>query len=589
MGCNTSVLAKAPLPAELQAANRNYFNLAELPITLTATPHRQGLEVKVAGLEQDNLLLALEAGFHSRRYWVADATVHINHGFFIARFNLKPQEEDDSRQGSDDAVRAMTSACKKVDVVPLSAGDEWRADASPIKEYLDGFLGKLSLDSPIKDYLVAPCAAATEKEQLPAMTRMSSNIIADDQYDLRANTARHLAKADKHAVGQGAVVRLTIVREWAPGLRVALAKTIRDSGLRIIMARLSMARRTTRRTVKDTFWLALAGHGVAEQLHVSMQGDMPSWLRSVGASLEVASPRKQYEAFVVSAATSRSEQQEQQGAPAALQRKVAALEYRVEASSWGVQFDGLQKFCGSGMTVAHSGAHVLAFATFYVLEKDMKWRKEPTRSFSTSSFGALMSAARGCAVAEFITEYEPQERCLTIFKVFLNGVLPSRKRAGVRVAAEQLAHMPVQGNEQWGGLEVVRGLRKIHLCDVVNWNTYSLMSKVGKGPDNDMEKWLLQEEAQAVGLTLADIKSKTVTEIFARTVLGKVVHRILETWREEQIAEHAVESVSVKFGDTQELIHGEYRCTMDIYIGLACTSALPPTPFWAQSSNIIGG
>eukprot|EP00931_Biecheleriopsis_adriatica_P105602 TRINITY_DN80161_c0_g1_i1.p1 TRINITY_DN80161_c0_g1~~TRINITY_DN80161_c0_g1_i1.p1 ORF type:complete len:568 (-),score=84.65 TRINITY_DN80161_c0_g1_i1:165-1868(-) len=564
MGCSNSVLAKAPLPAELQAATRKYFNLGELPITLIATSQRQALEVKVVGLEHDNLLLALEAGFHSRRYWIVDATVHMNRGLFFANFCLKPQAED-FRQSITDAERAMTSACNSVDVVPLSAGNDSNG------EVVQRSLSNLSMiHMPTPKFQGRPSP----------ISKKASQIIADSQHDLRATTASQLAQTDQYAAGKGAIVRLLILREWAPGLRVALEKTIQESGLRVIMARLSMATRTARRTVKDTFWLALADNDGAEQIP-AMRGDMPSWLSSIGASLQdataSASPAKHYaphgdlEKELRLGAKDRSKQQV---LPAVLQKKISELEYRVEATSWGVQFDGVQKFCGSGMAVAHSGEHVLAFATFYVFEKDTSGWKSEQHSWS-SSFATLTSVAKGGAVAEFITEYAPQERCLTIFKVFLNSVLPSGKRAGVRVTAEQLAHMPVQGNEKWKGLEAVRGLHKIHLCDVVNWNTYSLMSKIGKDPDDDMEKWLLQEEAKAVGLTLADVKSKTVTEIFARTVLGRMVHGILKIWREEQIAEHAVSSVFVKLGNTQELILGEYRPIMDIYIGLECASALP--------------
>lgn len=257
--------------------------------------------------------------------------------------------------------------------------------------------------------------------------------------------------------------------------------------------------------------------------------------------------------------------------PVALREAAAKLDYCLILSSWGLQFDGLKKFCGSGMTLSTAcGKPVLQFATYYVDQKDVA--KCIDKRGWKSSFVNLKGVFRTNAIAEFLTEYIPQEHCLTISKAFLNGVLPSGKGAGARVTAEQLPHMPTS-NQHWNGPGALRELRKIRLCDVVNWNTYCLMSMVGKEPADETEKWFCHEETKAVGLTLAELLSRSTCQIFMKTVLGKMVLGILKTWREEDVGDYIVESVSVEYEAAMEFVQGEHRPVMNIDVFLKLNSA----------------
>mmetsp|Transcript_71278 Transcript_71278/g.164829 ORF Transcript_71278/g.164829 Transcript_71278/m.164829 type:complete len:119 (-) Transcript_71278:87-443(-) len=84
----------------------------------------------------------------------------------------------------------------------------------------------------------------------------------------------------------------------------------------------------------------------------------------------------------------------------------------------------------------------------------------------------------------------------------------------------------------------------------------------------EAEKWLLQEEAKAVGLTLAEVNSMPIAQVFARSALGKLVQGILQIWRESKAVDKIIESVTVRFSSQHELILGEFRCMMEIELEL---------------------
>jgi hypothetical protein len=404
--------------------------------------------------------------------------------------------------------------------------------------------------------------------------------------------------------------------------------------MRIVMARLSISRSSSKRTIKDTFWLAgeaearavcqpesegqgqvsdgdspaKVTRGNLEQPHqranrrastalrpaqrqltkaiTGASGRSPNWLNELQESISNAQPNPtaanlsddQGGFDVVLAQTVGHDLC---GFPEALQSKLADLEYKVEqAPDWGLQFDGISKYSGCGMSVAHSGQHVLEFSTFY-LKTPSQDGTEKSKVGLGSTFAVLTGLQKQQAVAEFITEYHPDSHCLTIFKVFLNDVLPAGKRAGVRCTAEQLPTMKVPSDIHWNGLDALRKLRVIHICDVVNWNTYSLMSAIGKTLDGEMEQWLLKEEAKASGLTLKDLKTMSTIDVFSKTALGKLTVGVLKTWKQEYSVDHRIKDVSIEYDHgEQEMIFGEYRNIMDIYIQLEApvTSTASPEP-----------
>jgi hypothetical protein len=419
----------------------------------------------------------------------------------------------------------------------------------------------------------------------------------ESESDARTLTPKQLAKVDAGAKKDGAIVRLTILHEWGLGLRHALAQVVDAYGFKVVLARLSLARSHKQCTIKDTLWLAPAAtkgktrsstkDGAAEgEAGRSRSISTESATGSEGPSPKTSSLAKLLSVISEDGVPLDSEIQYLEGEmeldlkveferqvtlqfeelPRGLRALAGGLPYRLSPVETGVLFEGLEKFVGAGMnTTLLEGEHVLEFSTYFVA----------TPSHTKASNSWFGSRGQGSTYAEFVTQYHPTKHCWTIFKVFLNGVLPTGKKAGVHLAAEQLLTIPVAGAHEWDGARAVHGMRSIVLCDVVNWNTYVLLSKVGQGPDSETERWFLSDELSASGLTFADLKTKPVEEIFVKTALGKLVVGILDAWKAGDLRGPSIESVSVNFDfKRQEFIFGEYRTVMDVTITLARDDAV---------------
>jgi len=223
------------------------------------------------------------------------------------------------------------------------------------------------------------------------------------------------------------------------------------------------------------------------------------------------------------------------------------------------------KYSGAGMhTAAGEKEPILEFSTYYVSA-----RRASKEKFSNSIIGLFQQTK---PFAEFVSQYNPTIRRLTIFKVFLNGVLPPGRRAGARTIAEQLLCIPIMG---WDGIATLRKLQEVHLCDIVNWNTYVLLSMVGKGSESDVDEWLLCQELSCSGLTKYELQRGTVEAIFAKTALGKLVRGMLAIWKDEGVVELVIQSVRVRMNASKhELIQGEHRSVMDVFVSLRCVSPI---------------
>lgn len=172
--------------------------------------------------------------------------------------------------------------------------------------------------------------------------------------------------------------------------------------------------------------------------------------------------------------------------------------------------------------------------------------------------------------------------------MFLNGVLPEGQGAGVYATAEQMLCIPIQGigvkDALWDSGAALSSLTAIWLCDAVNWNTYCLMSMVGVDPQSATEDWLVSEEVKAAKMTRQELKTSTQTEVFKKTVLGKVTQRILKHWMEKGVASLEVDDVQVHFDQKGELefIYGEFRKMMDIEVKLRPSTVTVEEPSGAQ-------
>jgi len=571
MGC----CAATPVAnAEVVRATKDYFGLMDVPASVKAIPKGKGIEVHAVGLAVDDILLSFEIGFQHRCFWVKDATVNVWKGLFTAAFELVPRGEE-----SDTEMEEYSQACSHVEAV-------WLQDAPPIKENamakttkprdsikLDVLASALNITSPVKSYMTneEPSSRVSVGSQA-CVTEPQLHI--EDACDARAQTAEQLAVVDRAAARHGAVIRLTMVRRWCPGIRASAMQALAASGLRVVLARLSIARRLENRTIKDTFWLAERQDG--GQRPSGLLERCPQWLSDLSSSLKgvtalPASPAGDGQAWNLDVVRTESIDA-LRGLPQALREEARGLPFRLHAMDGGVSFDGGAKFCGAGMNQAEDGSDVLEFHTYFVRHESTPSSERPVFAMWKDPLLRILSGWSK-SFAQFVTQYDPARRRLTIFKVFLNSTLPAGQRLGARATAEQLLCIPAGGHASaWDGAVAIQQLQQLHLCDVMNWNTYSILSMVGKKPETETEKWLLRQELSSVGLTVDDLQTKPVDIIFAKTVLGKLVHGVLNEWRRSGVAQHAIIDVNVVFSPSKfELVLGEYRPVMDVFLDLEGT------------------
>lgn len=604
MGC---CCCKSGTPAGFNAdagalrAAKHYFELGELPVSVRAAQKAGCIEVTAVGLAQMGLLAALEEGFTKRQFWISDGTTSVRKGLFVGAFKIKPIDQEKS-VSEYDLEQVLSEPCEvdihHLDAIALS---EAEPDAY-IKDYIDSslkrtdqvpsHLGTMQLETP-KNFGLMHVPTQIVKSHEGGL-----DLSLENRVDTRTLTPAQLAKVDAEARNDGATLRLTILHQWAPGLRHALTQSINSFGFRIIAARLSLARSSQHRTIKDTFWLAPSGtEGIcrsptaasvksfrrARRAETNVE-DLPmspakSWRQSQLAqllsmlseeSIELG-PATWNSEFECPSLAGRNISADLQSAassvsadlPQVLLGLARSLPYDLHpALEVGEEFEGASKFVGAGMnTTMLEQEHVLEFSTYMVPAK-------PGVGTSNSWLSSLLQLS---TYAEFVTQYHPTSRRLTIFKAFLNSIVAPGKKAGARAVAEQLITVPVAGAlDSWDGAGAIQQLQEIYLCDVVNWNTYLLLSKAGKGSESDTECWLLEQELTVSGLTLAILKTKAIEDIFAKTALGKLVNGILGIWSQKGIARHSITGVKVIVQpERHEMIFGEYRSVMDVVITLA--------------------
>jgi len=371
-----------------------------------------------------------------------------------------------------------------------------------------------------------------------------------------------------------------VKRKWSSGVRVAIHRMVEVAGFRVRLARISTTKTWMGTWIDDTLWLAGTDR-IAKDLEDITRDHLPPWMAALIEQLEVSadtghSVRSTSSAFSLVGIgdvdvrmrqlSTTTDGQRLSLLPKSLTEKAADLPYWLRPSKDGLDFSdrGIEKFWGCGMSKTHHNVDVLEFSTYYVLsEKDQKSHVKRTME---------LLLGEGPQFAEFITQYDPKLKTLTIFKLFLNGVLPPGQNAGVKATAEQLLSIQVQTvfDEAWNGVSVIRGLKAVWLCDVVNWNSYCLLSMVGRETSSDTEEWMLTEECKASKISRQALKDGTVRGVFPRTVLGKVVCRILDYWREKGVADFEVDEVNIIWNTAGqiEFIYGEFRRMMDVEVKL---------------------
>jgi hypothetical protein len=160
--------------------------------------------------------------------------------------------------------------------------------------------------------------------------------------------------------------------------------------------------------------------------------------------------------------------------------------------------------------------------------------------------------------------------------VFLNGICPSKQNIGAKASAEQL-FAPVWENGATGRGELlpVHKIREIKLKDVVNWNTYAVISFALSQRGTRMDEFgeyfqaSINEELRVANLTRDECKTLPLLDIVLRTHLGKFVTRILDQWHKTTVVRLSCTSAEVSFSNLSEgcdFIAGEARALMAVII-----------------------
>lgn len=292
--------------------------------------------------------------------------------------------------------------------------------------------------------------------------------------------------------------------------------------------------------------------------------------------------------------------------PKALHHALKKLEYSINGPTRvGLQVPGYHKYTGLGLaerTAAYNGEDegtintddgislVLELRTFFI-------KDEPKQVDMASRLRAMMSIEK--AYAEFVSWLDVQKRTWTIYKVFLNEVLPSGQGYGSSAVAEHLLAppelffpaQPGQGGDienekdrSWMGslMDSIPDLEMIRICDIVNWNTYMLVSIAASKTRTCAEvfgehmEWVLKQELQASRMSKEVLKSGTMLEVVLHTCLGKLIKGAVEGFNKKRGVKLEMVSAEAAASRGYENINGETRTRLNVEIKLQRVDSARP-------------
>jgi len=543
MGCGSSSetsVAEAKQALSSGPAAKHFFYLDDLPWSIYASadgPH--GLHLRVIGADQSrgDALQRLETAFNKRGFLVRSAQLFVVGGLADHSFNL---------------------------------------DFSPPKTILSQSM-KTSKSSEVD----------ISSEDLPG-----SSLLAQ-------------WPGGTCAVGPETLLsRLTVKMDHCVGLRAAVMDIPRKAKHHVVYASfqtLPCASDASKLVVHDDIWLQALGdvqNGAARAQAVQKLLAMARGAASRVVVMECLpassekTPEKAYAAQTTSALIAALQEVDE---PRRLQNGKGALKGvpNLEPSPCGLGLvvDGFDKYTGARLamravaspdTAGHEAeAPILEIRTFYVKQDGQ------------SKGGLLSRSARGVFgpsknYAEFVTWLDVASNTWTIFKVFLGPKLASGQNYGAKATAE---HLMGSSDIFFGGgdakscsepVGAIATLKKVVLCDCVNWNTYMLMSIAKSGNVNyfgDHFADVVTQESRASKLTQG-LTTYSLTDIFRHTALGKFLCNILALWNQELQLRLEIKDVEVRYESYYEQICGERRMAMDVEVSIG--ESLPDADLWGR-------
>eukprot|EP00435_Cladocopium_sp_Y103_P030379 s901_g7.t1 len=281
--------------------------------------------------------------------------------------------------------------------------------------------------------------------------------------------------------------------------------------------------------------------------------------------------------------------------PIALRWTHKKLEYAIYPSSAGFVVGGFEKFVGMGLVQRSTQemlngkkdagspcSLVLEMSTFFISKK---------QATAAGHFAELSHMLHDAAVgapcySQFVTWLNLAERTWTVDRVFLNDVLPAGKGYGAEAVSEHLLAPPdlffhtASTLSQFDSfLDSLPDLKKIVICDIINWNTYMLMAVAGcteeeaKAKLGDVLDFALQSELLNANLTRKQLSELALLEVFQHTALGKLCTSVVKKWNAHLKRSMKMETAEVVFGEGNEEIFGQRRPRMAVIVHLATDSS----------------
>lgn len=550
MGCTTS---KSGVGLDGSGA-KQWLRIDDVAATVQAFPRgdgAQGLTVVAAGMDKYGLLGILERAFRQRGFGIESGEWNVKGSLFHANFTLFPmgaKKDDSPVQGFQRLVTPFLSDAGSV----LRIHTEFDSGlVSPAKVYH-------TLGQSIGSYLKVEVEHSMGEELHIGLL----NIV----HDFNGRTVRGL-----HESRPDAESRVQLDSFWidCPEMKSlmdsvfaspnALQQKLRD----VRTALEEEAQKAMDATLSNTTKLPMVETDTTDSLLNALR----------------VADRKALQKLMIEL-------------PAAVMDRVSKTPYELKPSSWGHQIEGMQKYMGAGIVLQSSTsdkeAPVLQFMTLYVQRKDAV-----KGGFASRSLAALKDKQYG----EFTNSIDVNRRSFTVERVFLNKVCPSGQNVGSSASAEQLfAPVWEKGAFGLGELLPVHKIQELKLSDVVNWNTYAVLSvalsekKIRDDVFGEHFQASLNEELRAANLTRDDCKKLPLVQIVLRTQLGRFIQRMLDCWFEWSSVRLNLVSAEVIFKSDYEWIAGEARsvmnvvCRTEVEYGatLAIQSGTTPVKGWVE-------
>eukprot|EP00931_Biecheleriopsis_adriatica_P076064 TRINITY_DN49813_c0_g1_i1.p1 TRINITY_DN49813_c0_g1~~TRINITY_DN49813_c0_g1_i1.p1 ORF type:complete len:885 (-),score=176.49 TRINITY_DN49813_c0_g1_i1:148-2640(-) len=272
--------------------------------------------------------------------------------------------------------------------------------------------------------------------------------------------------------------------------------------------------------------------------------------------------------------------------PAAVKERVQKTPYKIMHSSWGVQFDGFQKFMGAGIIQdgsQHMGetAPLLQFSSFLIKDRESK----PSGSGTVFQGMAALGEVR---YSEFVSSIDLNQKRFTIERAFLNKTSPVGRNFGAAAISEHLFspvwEAALMGLGHGELLLPVEKIKEIKLSDVVNWNTYAIMAVTLADRGEKSETFgvhfdaCIDHEFRSVKLSRKDSWKLPLIDVLMHTCLGKLIRNVLELWQKRTFVTLRCTDAAVTFLEGFELVGGERRRAMDITCKVQVESRAPKSP-----------